>query len=111
MTETQMIHIGMINSFNIITERNTIEEIVKSDLSFFAHVPDEKIPIEIIEVMVDYFQSIEMFENCADLLKYADINYNEDGSHKYNGCECSLPLIENYSKKMVCGVCKKRLKK
>jgi hypothetical protein len=111
MTQEQLIHVGMINSFNLITERNTFEEIVTSDLSLFAHVPDQEIPLELIQLMIEYFQSFEMFEHCADLVMYLDLNYNEDGTRKQHGCECAQPVITGYSKKMFCGNCKKRLLK
>ena len=111
MTQEQMIHIGMVNSFNLITERNTLEEIGSSDVSLFAHVPDEDIEYELVMLMVDYFKSYEMFEYCADLMEYVELNYNEDGTRIEDGCECPQPLIVTYSKKMFCGVCDKRLKK
>jgi hypothetical protein len=101
----------MINSFNLITERNTFEEIVNSELSFFAHIPDQEIPLELIQLMIEYFQSFEMFENCVDLVLYIDLNYNEDGTRKQYRCECAQPVIVRYSKKMFCGKCKKRLLK
>lgn len=111
MTQEQMIHIGMLNSFNLITERNTLEEIATSDLSLFAHVPDEEIPLDLIQLMMDYFQSFEMFEYCLDLMQYISLNYNDDGTRKIDGCECPQPMIKEYSKKMSCSICFKRLKK
>lgn len=111
MTQEQIIHIGMINTFNLITERNTFEDIITSDLSFLAHVPDQDTPIKLIQLMIGYFQSCEMFEHCADLVMYLDLNYNEDGTKKQYGCECSQPVISSYSKKMFCEKCKKRLLK
>lgn len=111
MTQEQMIHVGMINSFNLLTERNTFDEIVTSDLSLFAHVPDDDIAYDLIILMVDYFKSYEMFENCIELMKYVDNNFNEHGVRIIDGCECSQPSITEYSKKMFCGICNKRLKK
>ena len=111
MTQEQMIHVGMINSFNLITERNTLEEIGMSDVSLFAHVPDEEIPLELIQLMMDYFQSYDMFENCVDLMEYIALNYNDDGTHISNDCDCPQPTIEKYSRKMYCGKCEKRIRK
>ena len=111
MTQEQMIHVGMINSFNVITERNTFEEIAMSDLSLFAHVPDEQVPLEWIQLMMDYFKSYEMFEYCADLMEYIGLNFNDDGTRIQDGCECPQPVIKEYSKKMFCGECNKRLRK
>ena len=111
MTQEQMIHVGMINSFNLITERNTLEEIATSDLSLFAHVPDQEIPLELIQLMMDYFESYEMFEYCVELMQYIGLNFNDDGTRKIQLCECPQPVIKNYSKKMYCGLCNLRLMK
>ena len=104
-----MIHVGMINSFNIITERNTIEEIGLSDINIFAHFPNEDIEIENIELMVEYFQSCELFENCIELLEYIHDNYDEHGMRITNDCECPQPIILGYRNKIHCGHCNKRL--
>ena len=111
MTQEQTIHVGVINSFNLITERNSFEEIVESDLSLFAHNPNEDPSIEVIKFMIDYFESYEFFENCAELVKYLDENYDNNGVFINRECECQLPLITEYSEKMYCGTCNKRLKK
>lgn len=112
MTQEQMIHVGMINSFNLLTERNTLEEIVKSDVSLFAHVPDQDVPIELINLMIDYFKSFEMFECCAELMEYISLNYNDDGTRiMLDICECPQPMITEYGKNMLCGKCNKRLKR
>jgi hypothetical protein len=111
MTQEQMIHVGMINSFNLLTERNTLEEIATSDISLFAHVPDQEVPLELIRLMMDYFESYEMFEYCVDLMEYIANNFNDDGTRIYDGCECPQPVITKYSKKVYCGHCKKRLRK
>jgi hypothetical protein len=110
MTQEQRIHIGMVNSFNLITERNTLDEIVSSDISLFAHFPDEEIPFDLIKLMMNYFQSFEMFEHCAELMEYMEDNFNDDGTRIVNDCECPQPLIENYSKKSYCGICEKRMR-
>lgn len=109
MTQEQIIHVGMINSFNLITERYTLDEIATSDVSYFAHVPNEDVPIDLIQLMISYFQSFEMYGHCADLMNCLNKNYNEDGTIIKNECKCAQPMITEYSKKMFCGKCKKRL--
>jgi hypothetical protein len=101
----------MINSFNVITGRNSFEEILNSDVSLFAHAPEEEPPYELIELMIEYFSSFEMFEKCSELIDYREENYYEDGRIKRSGCECVLPVITTYSKNMYCGKCNKRLKR
>ena len=111
MTQEQMIHVGMINSFNLITERNTLEEIAMSEVSLFAHYPEGEVPLELIQLMMDYFKSFEMFEYCVDLMEYIALNFNDDGTRIIDGCECPQPVITEYSRTMFCGTCSKRLRK
>lgn len=108
MTQTQIIHIGMINSFNMITERNTFEEIVESSLTFFAHSPEEDVSLKNLQQMIRYFESIEMYDHCSELLDYINLNFDEKGK-RTGSCECDYPVIKKYSKKMSCDFCDKRL--
>lgn len=111
MTEQQQVHIGMINSFNIITQRNTVYEVMSSGIGYFAHIPDREPDFDTLEDMLHYFSEIEMFEKCIELLKYMEDNFNEDGSEKFERCDCDYPVIEEYSPNMVCGGCKLKLRK
>ncbi len=111
MTQEQMIHIGMINSFNVITGRNNPEEIMTSAVSLFAHLPDDEPPFELLEMMIEYFSAFEMFEKCFELALIMEEKYTPDGKLKEELCECTLPEIVEYSRNMTCGNCKKKLKK
>jgi hypothetical protein len=111
MTQEQMIHIGMINSFNVITGRNTIEEIISSDVNLFAHAPDQEPPFELLEMMIEYFSAFEMFEKCIELNLIMNEQFTPDGKPREEVCECTTPEIKEYSRKMYCQTCNKRLKK
>ena len=111
MKDNQQVHIGMINSFNIITERVSIYEVMSSGIGYFAHVPDREPELEILDDMIDYFSEIDMFEKCIELMKYKSEYYNEDASEKINSCQCDYPVIENYHYKMVCASCGNRIRK
>ena len=108
MTNKQIIHIGMVNSFNLITERNTMDEIQESNLTLFAHTPEEDITIDKIKMIMNYFESIEMYEHCVDLMEYTHLNFDEKGV-RIGSCECEYPVIKRYTKKMSCDHCNKRL--
>jgi hypothetical protein len=108
MTRQQALHIGMINSFNVITGAATIEEVVNSGIGILAHVPDDD-EVEHIGLMVYYFQEHEMYEYCGILKKYLKDTYNEDGSRKELECECEYPRIGEYVRKMKCLECDKSL--
>lgn len=110
MNKQQRLHIGMINSFNLLTEQITIDEIVSSGVSVFAHTPDSDIKFKDINLMIIYFKDLEMFEYCSKLVNYMKENFNDDGSCKEQECECDYPNILFYTKKTQCSNCNKRLK-
>ena len=111
MNKIQAVHVGMINSYNLITGRTTIEEVIQAGIGIFAHVPDEEIDVENIEFIIYYFQDKEMFEYCAELQDYVEENYHPDGTSKEEECDCDLPEIKEYTKKMKCATCDKRIKR
>lgn len=111
MNRDQAVHVGMLNSFNLITGKATFEEIVDAGIGVFAHLPDEDIDSRNIDFMIFYFQQHEMFEHCAKLKAYLIDNYNEDGSPKVTECECEYPDIKEYNIPMKCAGCDKRLKR
>lgn len=111
MNSIQAVHVGMINSYNLLLEKVTINQIIEAGIGLFAHVPDEEVEMENVEFILYYFQEKEMFEHCAELLNYIKDNFNEDGSHKEEECECDLPTIKEYTKKIKCSTCNKRLKR
>ena len=111
LTDSQKVHIGMINSFNLITNRVHLEDIIESDVPLFAHNPEDDIDLKSLDLMVMYFQSLEMFERCGEIMKYINKHYTKDGKLKIKLCECEYPEIEVYTKKLKCSTCKKRISK
>jgi hypothetical protein len=111
MNRDQAVHVGMINSFNLITEKATLEQIVSSGIGVFAHLPEDDIDADNIKFIIYYFQEHEMFEHCAELKEYLEKHYNNDGTPKVQDCECDYPAIVEYTIKMVCGNCNKRLRR
>lgn len=99
----------MMNSYNILTEAYSIDEILESGVPIFSHIPDQEITMEALTFIIYYFQQQEMYEHCIELTEFAKKNFNDDGSSKIEICECSKPLITKYEKKMQCGCCNKRL--
>lgn len=111
MNKDQSVHIGMLNSFNLITGKATFEEIIMSGVGMFAHIPDEDIGVKDLDFMIVYFQNIDMFEHCAELLDYRNQNFNVDGTTKEQECECEFPEIKQYTLRVKCSICDKRLKR
>ena len=100
----------MLNTYAVMMGQATVDEILDSGLGVFTHIPDEEIDLELVELMVLYFQDVEMYEYCSELLKYKDDNWHPDGTKKNKYCECELPSISKYIKDLCCNKCKKPLK-
>lgn len=111
MNKQQTIHVGMINSYNILMGTVTIDAVVQSGLGLFAHVPDEEPTLDNIEHMIMYFQDQDMYEHCAELVKYIEENFEENGKLKGEECECRYPEIKEYKMKMRCAACNKRIRR
>jgi hypothetical protein len=111
MTKEQMIHISMVNSYNVITNRATIEQVTNSGIGVFCHSPEEKDGMESINFMISYFQNLEMYEKCSDLKKYVNDTFNTDGTYKEKLCECSYPDIQTYTPIVKCSVCNLMVKR
>jgi hypothetical protein len=111
MTEQQQIYVSMINSYNLITEKATLEEIIYSGVGIFAHIPTEDADEETIKKLIHFFEELDMYEHCAELIFYINQEYDNDGSYRDKECECDFPIIKNYLKKMRCSRCDKRLRR
>ncbi len=106
-----MVHIGMINSYNVLMGNASVEDIVSSGLGVFAHSPEEESAMKSVEFMVYYFSKHEMYERCNKLKSYIEETFDKDGSYKEECCECDMPEIESYSTKVKCSICNLRLKR
>jgi hypothetical protein len=111
MKQEQMIHISMINSYNLITGKNKLEDIANSGIGLFCHSPEEKDAMESIKFMINYFKNLEMYEKCSELTKYIDATFNKDGTYKGPICECTYPEIETYTPIVKCSVCNSMIKR
>jgi hypothetical protein len=104
-------HVGMLNSYNILMGHTTIEKVIESGLGIFAHSPDEDPSMYTVHLIMQYFQDLEMYEYCYDLIEYIQDNFNEDGSAREEDCKCDYPSIAEYTKKVKCSECNKRIRK
>ena len=76
MNEQEQIDNCMNNSYRILTGRDTLSEILCEENSsyFLWNVLDkesveESIFIEIIDLLIEYFEDTEEYEKCGELLK------------------------------------------
>lgn len=111
MKQSQVIHIGMINSYNVLVNKSNVEQIVLSGIGVFAHSEEEKDAKISIEFMIKYFQDIEMYEKCSALQKYIKKTFDNDGKFKEPVCVCEYPDIKQYSPIPKCSVCNMKMKR
>ena len=111
MTKEQIYHISMINSYNLITGKAKIEDIIYSGIGMFTFMPNNDATEEDLDALIFYFEVMDMFEHCADIKEYKNKEFNPDGSYIHKSCECERPTIKSYPLLMVCGECKGRIRK
>lgn len=111
MKESQVVHLGMINSYNVLVNKVSVDEIIMSGIGAFAHSPEERDAKQSVEFMIKYFQDIEMYEKCSALQKYIEETFDENGKYKEPFCDCEYPDIKEYSKTPNCSVCNLKLKR
>lgn len=121
MNKEQIVHIAMTNSYKILTEECTIDDVIKSGLMYFAHHPEEGVAADELLVMVSYFESKEQYNECHNLMAIYNQNFNADGSYKdeievfleeLDGeqyCQCAEPKIKEYTEETYCLNCNKRI--
>lgn len=112
MNLTQMTHVSMVNSYNVIMGNITVDEVYNSGLNGFSHDPFEEPEYKFLEFMIKYFTGLEMYDECFNIKIYIGENFNADGSpiKKYELCDCDYPSIKEYVKPVVCNNCNKVIK-
>lgn len=111
MNTKQTIHVAMLNSFNVITGRATIEEVLKAGMGVFIYLPNEDVEKNHVTEMIKYFAEREMYEHCSELRDFCEQYFPEEDVEKDAHCRCDLPEIKRYSKLMKCAKCKKLLER
>jgi hypothetical protein len=112
MTDEQYIHIAMLNSFNVVTGKISIEDLLYSGLNMVIHLPSEDIEEEKLLIMIAYFEQEEMYEECIELRKIYDERFSEITIPKpvvKNICDCKKPTIPKYGRSVRCGTCNKQI--
>jgi len=111
MNIKQKLHLAMINSYNILTKRTTLDDVLESEINILAHIPEESSLKEVYDMLIDYFKDIEMYEKCSELIEMRSELFNEDGTPKMIVCECNYPEFDSYEGQIKCNKCKKQIKK
>lgn len=104
----EKLHQAMMNSFNLITNKITYNDLFDLGKFYLVHIPDEPVTIYDLDIMIDYFEELEMYENCAELKKLLDIELEEEQNQE-EVCECKNPKIyDDEDGNIKCQTCNKR---
>jgi hypothetical protein len=111
MTDRQRIHVGMVNSYNILTKKAKVMDIIESSIPIFAHIVDHGVKKYEIDLMISYFESIEEYEKCIELKCISQLLFNDDGSEKdIPSCKCDMPSYGTvYDETMFCSRCNNQI--
>lgn len=109
MTEQQAVHVGMINSYNVLMGNISVEFLLDINLGVFSHDFSRDPRKETIENIIKYFEECEMFIECFELSGYIRDNFDEKGRYIRRLCECEKPVIKEYSYDTKCDTCKRSL--
>ncbi len=107
MKERQVAHIGMINSYNVLTRKARVIDVIESAIPIFAHIVDEDIRKSDIDLIISYFEMIEEYEKCIELKCVSQTLFDENGEPKtMQVCECVMPsYAPKYDDVMICCKC------
>jgi hypothetical protein len=111
MTEQQKIHVAMINSFNVITGKATIDDVLDSNVALFSHDFNEELQYDNLMFILKYFEQIEMFDKCSEFMVFIDSTFDRKGKHKEKACECPYPDIKSYGLKTKCDTCNRKIRR
>ena len=67
--EYDQIHLGMLNSYDIVIYKVPFSELAITDTSFFIHDITKPITIDVIDDMIYYFEEEEDYEKCQALME------------------------------------------
>mgnify|MGYP006921287882 CR=1 FL=1 len=97
-------HIAMINSFNVMTSRSTITEVMEAGMGVFGHEVGGEVDTHEITRVLNYFEDKEMYEFCAELRGIIDLLDDQVPM-----CECEYPVFDHYGSTIECHLCNKPL--
>ena len=65
----ELVHESMMNSYMIVTNKLTFDELLEYNGCSLPFNPKKKINNKVIDKIIDYFCTLEEFEKCAELKK------------------------------------------
>ena len=73
---------AMLNSYNLIFRGYDPFLIIHSQQGWFAHDPSEKVQIEDLEGMLEYYEDLEDYIKCKEIQEYINKKWNLENTKK-----------------------------
>tara|TARA_R110000803_G_scaffold48837_1_gene101444 strand:- start:1185 stop:1409 length:225 start_codon:yes stop_codon:yes gene_type:complete len=70
MTEIQELHIAMLNTYDVLAENLTVEDVMVTTNSFMLFNPTEGIKSDTCDTLLEHFEDLEEYEKCQKILDY-----------------------------------------
>lgn len=107
MKDRQRVHIGMVNSYNVLTRKARVIDVIESPIPIFAHIVDDVLQKSEIDLIIGYFEMIEEYEKCIELKCVSQTLFYDNGEPKeMKQCECLMPsYAPRYDDVMICCKC------
>ena len=111
MNKEKQKYFSMFNMFNILTSRATYDDIYMSNIPHVYIEPQHNVTFRHINNMINYFEALEMYEQCKELLDFRRDDFNDNGTKKTDikKCECVTPKVNVYSQYSKCLKCGTRI--
>ncbi len=69
MTDEEIVHVAMLNSYDGLVKKDDVDLFLETDESYFAHDISTLITNDELADMISYWQELEEYERCSDLIK------------------------------------------
>ena len=60
---------AMINTLNVFNGHTTVEALIIAEEGWFVYNPEKKVTLKNLESMLQYFQNVEDYKRCEQVLK------------------------------------------
>ncbi len=69
MTDEEIVHVAMLNSYDVLVKKDDVDLFLETDESYFAHDISTLITNDELADMISYWQELEEYERCSELIK------------------------------------------
>lgn len=111
MNKDKRLHLSIVNTYNVLTNKASYDDIFMSNVPYIYVDAHKEVTFKHINNMIKHFEDIEMYEQCAELMRVRREDFNDDGSkiRERNTCSCDNCEVGVYSLYSRCKSCNLRI--